>query len=143
MSSVFNLLLPSLLCLPYLSFGWSKPPTVSGQEQDSLLGPSVPVPTGPAPGGLGPSTVCRQESKGAPCSIALDIFYYSIASQRAVTSNQHVPELCAEVSLPSQAPWFGSLLCLTGLAQPSSCRTQSYTLHSFSHVCTLILHCCS
>lgn len=29
-------------------------------------------------------------------------------------------------------------LCPTGLAQPSSCRTQSYTLHSFSHVCALI-----
>lgn len=90
-----------------------------------------------------PATVCRHKGKGTPCSMALDIFYYFIASQRAVTSNQHVPELGAEVSLPSQAPWFDSLLCLTGLARLSFCRTQSYTLHSFSHVCTFILHCCS
>lgn len=52
------------------------------------------------------ATVCRHEGKGAPCSMALDIFYYFIASQRAVTSNQHGPDLGAEVSLPSQALWF-------------------------------------
>lgn len=95
-----------------------------------------------------PATVCKHEGKGAtmqhgPGYLLLlhcisKSCYFKPANSRA--------GCWGESALPgTMVPYYtlGSLLCLTGLAQLSSCRTQSYTLHSFSHICTLILHCYS
>lgn len=71
-----------------------------------------------------------------------------MASPRALTSDQHVPELGIEVGLPipgtvGTPPYTRSLFCLTDLAQLSSYKIQSYTVQCLSHICALSLHCYS
>lgn len=66
---------------------------------------------------------------------------------RAVTSDQHVPELGTELGLPitgTVVPYYtlGFLLYLTDLLG-CSLIGPSHALCSLSHICALILHCYS